>query len=408
MPTPDHEPPADPRTAGSDDATLARLEGDVAAALDAGLPRPRPPFRASLRASFVSGRFEGDGPPPAVVARALDTLGVPPARPDARAAARAAFLAGPALTASPLGLLGDGVDRGDGEGDEGSSAAVRGARPTHRRRSAGRTDPDAADPDAADRDAADGDTAAGGARTGEPTRRAVRPRAAGRRGDVVTPGPAAWRRPWPRVLAAAVALAAAVLAVVLLRAPDARGWTAFAGASLAGVRVDGAAVTDPADLAARLADGGALETVAPLRLTLGSELVVELGAATRLWLPAAPEAGDLELRLELGAVRLATGADFRATRALRRLAVRTAHLEAVAVGTVFGVDCDAAYTCVCCLEGRVLTRRLDGAPDGDPAETQEVAAGRTRLRFADGRALDLDLVPDHRGPLVALAAAREV
>jgi hypothetical protein len=387
VPDPESDPTSSGATGVPSDAELADLEAELelagapdtpgGAALEAfGDPRPsaatpaRPSFRASLRASFVSGRFEGDGAAPAVVARALDAAVVPVPSTEFRSALRARFLA--ART------------------DEPPVAAVSlfrsGAAP-----------------------GAPGSPAASGARfvPGQ----GVAPRAGARDRGTAVEASSPRARSWPR-LGVAAALAAVLLAALLLRgqlgwlaerggAVDTPRWTLFGAGELAGLLVDGAPVTDPEGLAARLGVGATFETGAHgLRLAVGREIVIDLGPGTRARVPAYSAVAGLTFELERGALRVATGTDFQPPGGGRRLVIVTPHLEALAVGTLFGVDCTPEYSCVCCFEGEALTRSLlAGGTEG------RVAAGRTRLVHADGRVRDLDLVSHHRAPLVDLHEA---
>lgn len=362
-----------------DDEALARLEaklevplggteaasGEQLAALRSfGDPRPgatapaRPSFRSSLRASFLAGRFVGDGDPPAVVARALGRLPAPQVRADFRARARAAFLAGDAVAAEPAPVL-------------EAPVSARRTKPVPRPRTARTTT-------------------------------AARPR-------------------WAQ-FGAALAVAAALVAAVWLRSPAsspgsssdrgsavAASWTALDGVVPAGLTVEGITVADAADVQARLARGGAVSTGPEgLRLVLGDELVLDLGPHTKARLPGVSVgARNIEFALDEGSLRLATGATFRADGVPRRLLVRTAHVEALALGTIFGVDCDASYSCVCCLEGEVATTARVALAGGE-ADNLRVGAGRTRVFMGTGQARDLPLVDHHRVPLETLRRLQRV
>ncbi len=380
---PDREPHGDPvdpqdphrRDGAEDDASpadaeLASLEAELAPVLapeHAALPPARPPFRAALRAAFVSGRFEGDGAPSASLARALDAIVPPPPREEHRASVRAAFLAGAA--AAPAAA-------------PASAAPLRGPRAEVAR---GTRATDARGSDA----------------------RTSGPRASGRASEPRAP----WLTPGLRSVLVAAALLAVALGALWLRGrgPAAADWQAAPGTVLAGLRLDGTPVADVAALAAGLRRGGTLETGAqPLRLAVSADLVLELGPETRATVPAYASDSDLAFDLTRGALRIATDAPPADTargdsggRNARRLLVRTAHVEALVTGTVFGVDCTADYSCVCCLEGAVLTRgRIAGVGEA------EVGAGRTRFIRAEGEVMDLELIPDHRGPLAALREVR--
>ena len=396
---PEHNPTPDDPHGGSDDLLPQEpleplqsqeladsqaeqdLEADLAATLGPrdggwGDTRPgqpgaaRPSFRASMRASFVTGRYEGDGSPPQQVARALDAWKVPPADAELRERVRAKFLA-----AADSDLERSAVPAGVTEGAGVRGTVTQVAPGSHTARARGER------------------------------HSAVRPRRSGegRSGE----GRKLGRRLWG---AAAVVstLAAVFVALVVFGSGGDQGYEpgglAFQAApqvDLAEVAVDGQPVADFNQLVDRLRRGGLVTTGdAGVRLVVARDYVLEIGPHSEVRLPDPGQAGDVRLWAEKGALRIATGPEFAGSeqRSSRRLLISTPHIEAVAVGTVFGVDVIDGHSCVCCFEGSVATTSsLEGV------DACEVAAGRTRIVWDGATAKNLKLVASHRAPLQALS-----
>lgn len=302
--------PAAPRATepgrGAPRAAAARLDA-LEAVQRFGDPHPdapaptRPSFRASLRASFVSGRFEGDGAPPSSVARALDAYDLPRARPEFHARARAAFLTAQVEVPRPSPARGAAHER-----------PARPARPAH----------------------------------------AQRQRAWGRLGAALAVAAALaavflWPRPEAAAYGWSVVAEASATKLEGVRIDGAPS----ADAADVRLRLVRGGVLETGDTA--------------LCLVLADELIVEFAPHSRATLPALGAGADVALHVEQGGLHVATGATFRSGAPGRRLTVRTIDVEAEALGTVFGVERGSGFTCICCLEGEVLAHsQVAGVDDG--------------------------------------------
>jgi len=179
---------------------------------------------------------------------------------------------------------------------------------------------------------------------------------------------------------AGVAFAAAAALAILFFAPTRAARVELVDSRVASLTLDGAAVSDGADLVQRLKVGSKLETASEtVRLRLDQAVLVELAEGTRLSLVTWDEAPDGETVLDLasGGVRVLTGPGF----APRRLRVRSPDAEVAIVGTEFGVDVvEGAGTCVCCTHGVIAV-----TPNGrDKAD--KIVEGGMSFCFSSGAA----------------------
>lgn len=348
---------ADPGSSpGPEDAEIARQEGDLEGILGArsgaGTPGASDAFQASLRAAFVSGRFEGDQDVGEPLESMLRSWAPEPARPAARRAAQRALV--------------EGWSEGEGEADAVAAPAAGAPRVV-----------------AVRRDRSDGRHAARRSRS--------------------APAPARATSHRLRLLVGGSLLATAAALVLLLRGglgvePPAPAWildvasakTVAEPGGLEGLLVDGRAMTSLTDLEAALADARRIE-VGPnqVRVLRDDRYVLELAAGTTVEI--SPDGG--EIVAESGSIRIATGPGFDAARPL---AVLTPHVRAEVAGTVFGVDIGADYSCVCCVEGSVRTE-----PIGANLAALEIDGGETRVVKLDDT-VETTVPGLHRAPLVAL------
>lgn len=323
-------------------------------------------FRASLRAAFVSGQFEGDEALETPLEDVLRSWSVPAASAGARTGALQAL-----LTGSLEGQADDPQERGVG----GIAPA-----PVH---------------------------------TGRPRRARAPERASGpRQGHFLR-------------LAVGGSLLAAAAAVFLvvnagrdtdgprpegdqnvaqtdtapLWALDAATVAAFADTdAFEDLLVDGREITSIEELNEALASGRLVENGGEtLRIRRGTEFVLELGPGTVIDLApvmvGAPAAGR-QIDVERGSVRVATGPGFNRDQPL---VLRSRHVRSEVVGTVFGIDVTEDFTCVCCLLGSVHTM-----PTSTGCPVMDVDANSTRIVRGSGSSNLMALVEDHRGDLVAL------
>lgn len=205
------------------------------------------------------------------------------------------------------------------------------------------------------------------------------------------------RQSWRLRLLVAGALAAAAALVLILRTP-ATVWE-LASEPVA-VVVDGRPVTT--ELNALLAGARTLETgERALRLRFGDEVVIEVGARSRVDLSAWSDGADAARRalsIDHGALRVATGPAF--DRDTMLLVASGPELEARVVGTAFGLDVyPEKGTCLCVTEGTVAA--IDRV---EPGKKSDVPAGHMRFTFKAGGAVAGDEpVEEHVGPVVDLA-----
>ncbi len=187
------------------------------------------------------------------------------------------------------------------------------------------------------------------------------------------------------------------------------GWeldTSFGdeAALLASIRIDGESVESMGEFQSQIAGAQRIESVGgELRIRHRDEFVMELAADTAVRLDAWGEAvasgadsgTPRVLFAESGSLRVATGPGFDPALSL---VVETPHVRTEVVGTVFGLDIGADYTCVCCLEGSVRTQStIEGTPEG------LVPAGRTWVANATEHSRSqIPLVHSHRTPLERL------
>lgn len=203
-----------------------------------------------------------------------------------------------------------------------------------------------------------------------------------------------------------LAAAAALVLWVLGPSPGSRpGWTVDPRVYVAdALTIDGRLV--PADaqpervreLLVGAQEVGALGS--GVRLVLGDLFVVELEPDSTLDLsrmPPDPREGRLVLAAQSGVFRFATGPGFPG----RELRFEAPDVHVEVVGTVFGIDCFEAMTCVCVQEGTVRTTPRVDAPG---YAAGEVGARETNLFHRDGTPLfeARDYEP-HQEPLRRLA-----
>lgn len=225
------------------------------------------------------------------------------------------------------------------------------------------------------------------------------PSSAGDAAGPAAPGSASQRRAWParrRTLAMAVAVAATILVVVLLRpgGTPADEWTiaGIAGADEGSIRIDGREHS----IATLRADGSTIPAGA--RVELPESTAIELRRAGVLALETAPGSwfalprsvrsregvGPLVGTIERGEVRYVTGPGF----AGRSLRIESDEAVVQVAGTTFSVIRDTSGTCVCVESGQVRIVATGGRGGWD------VPAGRRRQVFTDARpSLDMPLRP---------------
>lgn len=167
---------------------------------------------------------------------------------------------------------------------------------------------------------------------------------------------------------------------------------------LRGLRIDDRSFGTWGDFESALASAETLRVgERPIRLLRGDQFVLGLDPGTVIELDAddlTPNADvdQLVLFASAGSVHVATGPGFDSDHPL---VLRTPHVRTEVVGTIFGVDIGADYTCVCCLEGEVHTE--SGCGDHVP---RDVLAGSGRVLLADGREQVMSTAPaGHLGPL---------
>ena len=197
------------------------------------------------------------------------------------------------------------------------------------------------------------------------------------RPEVVELRPPWWRSPLSWAAAAAVLIAAAGL--WLDRGPD---WSVVSATGTGVVVVNGHAtpLDRRADLERALRRGGTIRLGEGARLELGAggQMAIEVAPATDATVSAA--AGRWLGRtwtaaVRSGELRFTTGRAFHGAR----LAIAPPEARVEVVGTTLAVIREAAGTCVCVAEGRVMM-----GPRGAPRAPIE--AGRRRFIFNDGRA----------------------
>ncbi len=216
------------------------------------------------------------------------------------------------------------------------------------------------------------------------------------------PEPAPRRRFGLVLLGGALAAAAAIVLVFLLKRAPEPTWVVLDGSGTGSVRIDGRPFdgADRQGVADALLSAREIETsTTPLRVLLRDEMVLELGPRTRLSQVRLAAAGAWSLRADAGSLRVATGPRFGG----RGLAVHTADLALDVTGTIFAVDVDDHGSCVCCLEGSVACK-----PDGSDA-ARPVESGRMCFAYRDRSAPSWGAgYEPHGRPLAALQAwARE-
>ena len=171
-------------------------------------------------------------------------------------------------------------------------------------------------------------------------------------------------------------------------------------AILASIRVDGNTVASMEDFDRQIAGANRVESVTTdVRIRYRDEFVMELAADTAVgldaWSDSASEGGERVLFAESGSLRMATGPGFDPAFSL---AVETPHVRTEVVGTIFGLDIGADYTCVCCLEGTIRTQQLM-----EGVEASSLSAGRTWVAKAGKESLwQIPLVSTHHAPLLGL------
>jgi ferric-dicitrate binding protein FerR (iron transport regulator) len=213
------------------------------------------------------------------------------------------------------------------------------------------------------------------------------------------------RLPWHRRATTrwgAVAFAAAaafVAAFVVNRAPD---W------KLESVRGDGIVLVDGApvptahaeDLARRMKPGVFVQLPSSVQLELVShgEMAVQLTGGAHASVPSLPGrwfSRRAAAEVREGEIRVTTGRDFHGAR----LAIETPEARVAVVGTTFAVICEPTGTCVCVMDGALKVGTRGGAG------MTEVAAGRRRYVFADGRPEEsAEMRPTEHAPLGDLRA----
>ncbi len=187
------------------------------------------------------------------------------------------------------------------------------------------------------------------------------------------------------------------------------GWeldTSFgdAEAVLASVRIDGQPIASVDDFASQIAQADRVESVGvDLRIRHRDEFVMELASDTTVrldeWRASADDSssqdGPRVLFAESGSLRVATGPGFDPASSL---IVETPHVRTEVLGTIFGLDIGADYTCVCCKKGAVKTQQLVGGTSAG-----HVPAGRTWIARAGVESpWQMPLEVSHRAPLDGL------
>lgn len=157
-----------------------------------------------------------------------------------------------------------------------------------------------------------------------------------------------------------------------------------------------------AELSARVAQAKTVGTEGSnLRIQYGDWFVIAMDADSTLditELPAGPGTGDFTLAASGGGYQVRTGAAFKSENC--KLRVRTPQTEVDVVGTVFGINCLDAGTCVCCTEGSVKVMPLAQAHG-----PHEVLADTMSFVHTDESVPSLGgTYPDHVPALRALEA----
>ncbi len=412
----------------------AELPGPIDRALRDYQPEAREPFRADMRAAFVSGSIRATGVDagqdaavpiepepsgseedlPAHLKAALDSYQVPAPSSGYRESLRSSFVAG---------------SLGEGAGTDGAplEGAGQPAEPTAMGPKAQSSSPPRHEKGS--------------------TRRRIAPQPARRMSTQLR-------------LLSGVALMAAAAALFLIfgkgESPPSNGTPGTSGGgdhvaqggpqerpAPGGQRspwtLDLGGLDESEVLASVLVDGAVMDSIAALEMSLGTaklievgeladrvgdpdqgslgggiriqrmdEYVLDLASGTALELQhkeseselraaSGGEIGDARTVLfaRSGAVRVATGPGFDRENPL---VLRTPHVRTQVMGTIYGVDIGEGYTCVCCLSGSVIADPCQGE---FPALT--VPRMATRVLLASGeRPQASPLHGGHRGPLDAL------
>lgn len=196
---------------------------------------------------------------------------------------------------------------------------------------------------------------------------------------------------WPLVIAASIAF---VLFFVMSRDSRSR-WSVVETAAGAHYKIDELPVDDrdPARLLDLLQTARQIETAdAGLVVRLSDQFLVELGPHTKVSGMSFPAAGMYSIRAESGSLRVCTGPGFSGNR----LRILTDHMESSVVGTVFGLDVEAAGTCLCCAQGVVKCDPRDGGGSKPVEAGQMCFAYPTGKAAARGAAVEEHLEPLRR------------
>ena len=194
------------------------------------------------------------------------------------------------------------------------------------------------------------------------------------------------RRWWQWAVPVVGAAAAALVAIIILNSgPGLRVLDATDGST---VRIDGTPVI--------LRTGQALRAGAEVEVTQGDMIdlvargvvLYEVTGGTRMTLPATPGRWfnrTVVCSIFVGELRLKTGAGF----AGNELRVYTPDGIVEVTGTLLSIQCDAAGTCVCVLEG---TARVGVNED----DLEPVTPGNRKIMLRDGTVKIIPVKPMHR------------
>ncbi|MCY2959739.1 MAG: FecR domain-containing protein [Planctomycetota bacterium] len=194
------------------------------------------------------------------------------------------------------------------------------------------------------------------------------------------------------LLVSALAAAAAVVLTLFLTKVRAPVWRVDRASTASSVLVDGIAIPldDEARLAQALGSARELEVRGgSLRLCVRDEAWIQLAEGTRLSQMKFAAAGPYQLRTDHGSLAVATLPDFSG----RGMRVVTEDFDLQVTGTVFGVDVDAAGSCLCTLEGSVQCHPAGGAVAKPVPSGQMCFSYRDRRAPAWGAAHEAHLVP---------------
>ncbi len=208
-----------------------------------------------------------------------------------------------------------------------------------------------------------------------------------------SPAPTRAGRRWG-IPVAIFAAAAAVLAIVALRAEQPARWSPVDGRiGTSPIVVNGRTVAHD-----RIADAIADET-RPHVVVAGQEAAMfwvdgtvcaELAPGSEVELGPVPSDGSqLVLAVHKGTLRMCTGPGFTGSK----LTVKTPEFDLAVTGTSFAIDVDEEGTCVCCLHGSV-----EMVPSKAIEKPWKVEGQRMCRVYKDDRAPKWDTISTSHGP----------